>query len=143
MNESDKLEGMQEGGGREDYYANPYVTGSSRDIYETPEVVESVSVVEAAAEPPVAVADTHGLFSGNQTGSQNGVYGAQPPYGNQAGAYGAQPPYGNQTDGYGMQPPYGNQAQGEGYGAQPPYGGQAQGEGYGAQSPYGMSRMAD
>ena len=130
MNESDKMEDQQGGEDREsDVYTDPYVSESSEDIYTTPEVVET-AVVVGETEPETAVADTHGLFSGNQAES----YGAQSPYGNQTQGYGAQPPYGNQTQGYGAQPPYGNQTQG--YGAQPPYSSQMQGD-YGAQPSYG------
>ena len=153
MNESDKLEGLQEGeSGVNDVYTDPYVSESSDDIYTTPEVVETTVVAEET-EPAAVVADTHGLFSGNQAdgqsayggqnggysvqpsyGNQNGGYGMQPPYGNQNGSYGAQPPYGSQNGGYGVQqPPYGNQAAGGE--AQPPYGNQN--GSYGAQPPYG------
>ena len=130
MNESDKLEGLQEGESRESgVCTDPYVTESGQDIYTTPEVVETEVVVEET-EPEAVLPDTHGLFSGNQAE-------IQPPYGNQDGGYGAQSFYGeqNQNGGYGVQSPYGNP--GGGYGVQPPYGEQNQNGGYGTQSPYG------
>ncbi len=148
MNESDKWEGLQGGAGREnEIYADPYVSDSSRDIYTTPEVVETAVVVEET-EPAAVVADTHGLFSGNQTASQvpygnrNGNYGAQPPSRNPADSYSMQPPYGNQNPGgvYGAQPPYGNQDSGGAYGMQPPYGNQN--GGYGVQTSYGNQEQA-
>lgn len=159
MNESDKFEELQEGGGREnEVYTDPYVSESSSDIYATPEVVEPAAFVEETENAPV-VADTHGLFSGNQAdsqspyGYQDGNYGTQSPYGypqggyvqspygsqNPQGGYGMQQPYGNQNlqGGYGEQSPYGNQSQqGDGYNMQPPYGNQSQ-SGYGMQQPYG------
>ncbi len=165
MNESDKWEGLQQGTGREnEINVDPYMSDSSRDIYTTPEVMETAVVVEET-EPAAVVADTHGLFSGNQAdsqipyGSQNGNYGAQSPYGNQnsGGAYGMQPPCGNQNGAYGVQTSYGNQEQtgsygaqssygnqnpGGVYGAQPPYGNQNQSGGYGAQPPYGNQNQS-
>ena len=150
MNESDKWEGLQQGTGREnEINVDPYMSDSSRDIYTTPEVMETAVVVEET-EPAAVVADTHGLFSGNQAdsqipyGSQNGNYGAQSPYGNQnsGGAYGMQPPCGNQNGAYGVQTSYGNQEQTGSYGAQSSYGNQNPGGVYGAQPPYGNQNQS-
>ena len=150
MNEPDKWEGLQEKESRDnDVYTDPYVSESSNDIYTTPEVVETAVVVEETESEP-AVADTHGLFSGNHADTQipfgnqsQGGYGVQPPYGDQNGAYGAQPPYGNQNQqgGYVTQPPYGNQNQQGGYPVQPPYGNQNQQGGYAAQPMYGSQNQ--
>lgn len=143
MNESDKFEELQEGGGRENgVYTDPYVSESSSNIYATPEVVEPAVFAEETENAPV-VADTHGLFSGNQAdsqspyGYQDGNYGTQSPYGYPQGGY-VQSPYGSQNPqgGYDMQQPYGYQNLQGGYGEQSPYGNQSQ-SGYGMQQPYG------
>ena len=143
MNESDKLEGLREGEGRgSSVYTAPYVSESSKDIYATPEVVETAGVVEAT-EPAAVVPDTHGLFSGNQAesqspyGNRNDGYGVQPSYGNPVGGYGMQPPYGNQNDSYSASP-YGNPA--GGYDVQPPYGNQTGNSEF--QSPYDKKRCS-
>ena len=50
MNESDKWEGLQQGTGREnEINVDPYMSDSSRDIYTTPEVMETAVVVEDRA----------------------------------------------------------------------------------------------
>ena len=149
MNESDKLEGLQENESRgNDVYTDPYVSESSNDIYTTPEVVETAVVVEET-ETAEVVPDTHGLFSGNQAQSQpsygngNDGCGVPPTYGNPAGGYGVRSPYENQNQqgGYGAQPPYGSQNQQSGYSVQPPYENQSQQGGYGAQPPYGSQNQ--
>ncbi len=170
MNESENnLEGRQEENTKDhsDHpYTDPYVSESSADIYTAPQVVETDAVVEETPAP-VAVVDTHGLFSGNQqqnagadqAGSGYPNYGGQTPYGNQEDggygrqasgdyqtpygshpAYNSQNPYGSQ-DYYGNQtgsrPPYGNQS---GYGGQPSYYGPnpyGSQDAYGNQQPYG------
>lgn len=128
MSESDQnLEGRREEKG-EDAFTDPYVSDSSSDIYATPEVVETQPF--AKEEAPVAVVDTHGLFSGNQAGG----YGDPAPYGSQPAGYVGGQPYVSKG-GYGAQTPYNGQIP---YGNQSPYGGQSYGSqgGYNAQTAY-------